>query len=158
MTASAGSWSGSAANLLRLPLAAVQSRRAWISQERRRGTYSVAAADVGATLRVAVSGQELGWVGPGDFAPLGSRLRWWSVGTAGSPPVNTLLPSISGLAQLGKTLTASAGSWSGMRPISDTYQWLCCERVVPAASTSAARSETDIRSRVLTWVRVCGWR
>lgn len=37
-------------------------------------------------------------------------------------PVNTLLPSIAGIAQQGETLTALDGSWSN-DPTSFTYQW-----------------------------------
>jgi Protein of unknown function (DUF4038)/Putative collagen-binding domain of a collagenase len=39
------------------------------------------------------------------------------------PPSNTSLPTISGTAQVGSTLTASPGVWSGDTPIAVTYQW-----------------------------------
>jgi uncharacterized protein YukE len=41
-------------------------------------------------------------------------------------PGNTSLPSISGLLEDTKTLTASAGSWSGTAPIAYGYQWQKC--------------------------------
>lgn len=40
---------------------------------------------------------------------------------AGDPPANTVLPAISGIAQVGETLTALEGAWSGAPAF--TYQW-----------------------------------
>ena len=42
------------------------------------------------------------------------------------PPLNTLLPSISGPARVGRTLTTSDGAWSGTLPMTFRYQWLRC--------------------------------
>jgi len=41
-------------------------------------------------------------------------------------PVSTTAPTISGTAKDGKTLTAKAGSWTGLTPISVAYQWERC--------------------------------
>jgi hypothetical protein len=38
-------------------------------------------------------------------------------------PVNILLPSISGIAQLGQTLSATTGTWGNSPPTTFTYQW-----------------------------------
>lgn len=42
------------------------------------------------------------------------------------PPKNTALPFITGTAQVGQTLTAQEGTFSGTQPFVYTYQWLTC--------------------------------
>lgn len=44
--------------------------------------------------------------------------------TASTSPSNTVLPIISGAAQVGSTLTCSTGTWAGTTPITYNYQWL----------------------------------
>jgi hypothetical protein len=46
---------------------------------------------------------------------------------AGSAPVNTAMPSISGVPQDGQTLTASPGTWSGSPAPSFSYEWYECD-------------------------------
>ena len=41
-------------------------------------------------------------------------------------PVNTTAPTISGTVKDGSTLTAKAGSWSGLTPFTFAYQWTRC--------------------------------
>lgn len=46
---------------------------------------------------------------------------------ATQPPVPTSAPTISGVAIVGQTLTASDGSWTGTTPMSYSYQWKNCD-------------------------------
>jgi len=51
---------------------------------------------------------------------------WWpaaGVAWAATPPSNSVLPTISGVAQQGNQLTANPGTWSGDTPITFSYQW-----------------------------------
>src|SRR2546423_403384 len=60
-----------------------------------------------------------------------------------APPVNQTPPSITGAAQVGSTLTASPGTWSG-KTLSYAYQWVRCSS--SGASCSAiggATASTD---------------
>jgi hypothetical protein len=45
---------------------------------------------------------------------------------SGIAPVNTALPVISGLLEVGKLLSVSNGTWSGTTPMSFKYQWQLC--------------------------------
>lgn len=47
-------------------------------------------------------------------------------GVVFSPPVNSALPSISGVAQAGQTVTANPGTWTNS-PVSYSYQWRRCD-------------------------------
>jgi chitodextrinase len=70
-----------------------------------------------------------------DKAGNRSAVRSVSGSTAAcSPPVETVAPSISGIAREAQTLTASEGSWTG-KPTGYAYRWLRCD------STGAACGE-----------------
>ena len=82
-------------------------------------TYTAAPADVGHTLRVAVTATGDGGSGQATSAQS-------AVVTSTTAPTPTTAPSISGTPQVGSTLTASNGTWSGS-PTSITVAWSRCD-------------------------------
>jgi plastocyanin len=82
-------------------------------------TYSPGAEDVGHTLVV----QETATDAAGTSKPANSLPTAVVVPPA---PTNTAVPTISGTARQGQTLTEVHGSWTG-EPTSFDYQWLQCD-------------------------------
>ena len=83
-------------------------------------TYNAVPADVGSTLRVAVTASNAA----GSSAPAVSGQS----GVIGpSAPSNTELPKISGTPKDGQTLSASTGTWTGTPPLSYSYEWQRCD-------------------------------
>jgi hypothetical protein len=93
-------------------------------------TYKLAAADVGLTLRVHVLATNSAGTTSADSAQT-------PVVTAPlTAPLSTSPPSISGSTMVGKTLTASAGNWSGS-PSKYAYQWQRCNATGAACAAIA---------------------
>ena len=120
LTASAGTWRNSPTRF------AYQWRRCDAGGGACNGiagatarTYAVTTADVGSTLRVAVTAHNVS--GSKTAASAQTALV-----SAATPPVNTAPPTISGAAQQGQTLTSSTGTWMGS-PTSFAYQWQRCD-------------------------------
>ena len=68
-----------------------------------------------------------------------------------TPPSNSGLPTVTGTAQAGQTLTASNGTWSGSTPMTFAYQWQecnsageACSNVSGATSSSYALGAGDV--------------
>jgi hypothetical protein len=58
-------------------------------------------------------------------------------------PSNTAAPVVSGTPEVGQTLSASNGTWSGSTPMSDTYQWQDCSASgTGCANVSGAAAST----------------
>ena len=85
--------------------------------EANESTHLLTGDDYGSRLRVTVTATNSEGSALSDSSAT-ARISF--------PPVNVSLPTISGLAQSGQTLSASAGSWEGGTTISYTYQWQLC--------------------------------
>ncbi|MGH2693936.1 MAG: glycoside hydrolase family 25 protein [Actinomycetota bacterium] len=58
-----------------------------------------------------------------------------------TPPSNELPPAISGDTEVGETLSASSGTWSGTQPLSYSYSWYRCDE--EGAGCSAVFNGTE---------------
>jgi hypothetical protein len=95
--------------------------------------YGIGVSDVGSTIRVRLTADD-------GTATTSAQSDATQVIRAGAPQ-NLSLPSISGQATVGSTLTASPGSWSGA-PSALLYQWLRCDLLdgcvtIPGATGAA---------------------
>jgi acid phosphatase type 7 len=86
-------------------------------------SYALTAAEIGSYIRLAVKATNVCSSGCGSTWAYSAESTEPVVGSA---PVNTALPAISGTAQEGQTLTATAGSWTNY-PTAYGYQWLRCD-------------------------------
>jgi hypothetical protein len=103
------------------------------------GTLSDVAGDGTVTYTPAA-----GFSGTDGFTFDGSNQQGTSTSAAVSitiapetPPANTSLPGVSGVAALGQTLSCSNGVWSGGMPQTYSYQWLRDGGAIPGATGPA---------------------
>jgi hypothetical protein len=57
-------------------------------------------------------------------------------------PVNSVAPVVSGTPALGQTLSCSSGSWTGVTPLTYTYQWLRNGSAIAGATGSSYAVQT----------------
>jgi hypothetical protein len=110
-------------------------------------SYELAASDVGNTVRVVVTASNAGGSSSASSAATSPVVASSSQPSA---PADLTAPSVSGTAQVGHTLAASSGTWSGS-PTSYAYQWQdCsasgegCSNVSGATSASYGVAEADL--------------
>ena len=96
-------------------------------------TYTVAAGDVGATLRVIVTGTNTVGAADATSAPTATV-----VGPS-TAPTNTVAPTITGTPQVDQALAAAPGTWTGTQPIAFTYQWQRCDASGAACANIAGQ-------------------
>ncbi len=127
LTASNGSWSGTAPfnytyRWLRCPASGSggngEGCTSISSATFRR--YTLRQADVGHRLRVRVTAAN------SEGSATATSNATAIVRAAPARPANSEAPSISGTAQVGETLTADNGTWTGQQPITFAYHWRRC--------------------------------
>ena len=108
-------------------------------------SHTLAAADVGHTLRLLVTASNAG-----GSASASSAETSLVEALPPPPPVNVTPPDVEGLSVEGQTLTASTGTWTGS-PGSFSYQWrrcdalgLSCESIGGATSSTLGLSAADV--------------
>ena len=93
-------------------------------------TYTLTVADLGSTIRVAVTASNPG----GNTTAVSTQT---AVVAQPPPPANSGLPAISGSAVVGQLLSASTGVWSG-NPTSYAYEWRRCDTTGAACTAILA--------------------
>ncbi len=143
LTASAGTWSGSPTSFSYQWQDCNAAGESCSNLGGATGaSHSLAAGDVGHSLRVVVTASNAGGSSSASSAATGVVVPL--------APRNTVLPSIGGVVVEGEALTASAGTWSGS-PTSFSYQWQDCNasgagcaNLSGAAASSYKLSSSDV--------------
>ena len=121
LTASNGTWSGSPTGYAYAWGRCDQNGDACAAiAGANAATYQAQSADVGHTIRVTVTATNADGSTSATSAPT-------AVVSSKSAPGNTQPPTISGTPQVGSTLTAANGTWSG-NPTGYAYAWSRCDQ------------------------------
>lgn len=105
-------------------------------------TYTVQTSDVGNALTVSVAASNSG----GTSITVTSDPTSAVVGVA-AVPVNTALPTISGIGQTNQVLTANVGSWSNT-PTSYTYAWKRNAATTVGTAATYTATAADVGQRL----------
>jgi len=88
--------------------------------------YTLQAGDVGFTIRLQVKAFA-GPNGTGNKIGVETSNATSQITGTGTGPATTGLPTITGTAQVGQTLTASQGTWASTYLVNFSYSWLRCD-------------------------------
>lgn len=112
-------------------------------------SYTLTRGDVGHSLRLRVTASNAG----GASQALSDATA--VIASLGTAPASTGVPTVSGSALQGSTLSASTGRWSGTTPLQYTYAWLRCDQngnhcgtISGATSSSYALTADDVAYRI----------
>lgn len=106
-------------------------------------TYALQAAQAGKTITCTVTATN----STGSTAATSA-----GVGPASSDPVNAVLPAITGLTQVGQTLTCSTGTWYAYPTATYTYQWKADGVNISGATSSTYVLTTSEEGDTITCV------
>jgi alpha-tubulin suppressor-like RCC1 family protein len=118
LTAANGSWSNSPTSYSYQWRRCTSSSNCVDISSAASGSYTLVAADIYFTIRVVVTAK--------NSAGSLSATSGQTAVIDGLPPVNLVLPTISGTPAQGQTLTSSTGSWSNS-PYDYYYAWYRCD-------------------------------
>ncbi len=106
-------------------------------------SYTLAAHDAGHAIAVLESASNAGGTAAAVSSPITAPIASSGPGTAApqNAPKVSLPPAISGMPQIGQTLTASSGAWQGVPPLSFSYQWQQCSNSSCSDITGATSPE-----------------
>jgi hypothetical protein len=93
-------------------------------------TYVPVVGDIGHMINISVIATNTGGSAPSVTSSAAGPII-----AAGSVPVNTVLPTLAGTAQVGQTLSATNGTWTNS-PTSFTYQWNRAGKPIGGATAS----------------------
>ena len=96
-------------------------------------SYTLTPADVGRTIRVAVTGTNAGGASTATSAATAAVLP--------APPASTSAPTVTGTARDGETLGSGTGSWTGTPAIELTRQWRRCDAAGSACADVAGATD-----------------
>ncbi len=135
LTASPGSWTGTPTITFAYEWQRCDTLGENCASLATGDTYVTVAADLDHTLVVVVTATNAG----GDAAATSPPSA--VIQPTGAPPQNIDLPTLTGFAVDGETLTGAPGTWTGSDPVGLAYQWLGCTEpdlvctAVPDATT-----------------------
>ena len=92
------------------------------------GVSVLSDAQISATVPAGATSGPISVTTPGGSASSSSAF------TVSAPPLNTVLPALTGTAALGQTLACSTGTWTGTPAPTYTYQWQRGDRPIGGAT------------------------
>jgi hypothetical protein len=105
-------------------------------------TYVLQSGDVGFTIRLQVKA----WTGPNGTGTKAVRTSnpHGPITGQGTGPTNTGLPTITGTATVGSTLTANDGSWESRFLVDFSWAWLRCDSGGNNCSATGSTANTYV--------------
>jgi hypothetical protein len=152
LVGSSGTWTGTQPISYAVQFLRCNTAGASCTSVARASSYTLRAADVGRTIVFNVLAT--------NSAGSGSANSARTAVVRAAAPRNTAPPVIRGTARDGQTLTVTTGTWTGVAPITYSYQWYrCtptlsgCQAISGATRSTYTLTTADVGSRALVNVQ-----
>jgi uncharacterized protein YukE len=99
--------------------------------------YVASSHDADRTLRVAVTATNADGKSQALSTPTGT------IASAGTAPSTAKQPNPAGTPQEGRTITVDPGNWSGLKPITFTYQWQSCTTATGTCTNLSGKTSSS---------------